>query len=175
MPFQSYCARFGLGVVNNIRTYDTLTLANSGSTDIFICKYTNAGRLVWATRLSGTGNDVGNSISMDSSGNVYVTGTYDSTPITIFNSDGSTFGTLSNAVGTDAFVIKYNTNGIAQWVTRVGGTANEFGNGIFVGLSGNVYVIGSYSTNPVTIYNANGTTFGTLSNSGGPYDVFVVK
>ena len=150
------------------------TLPNSGIYDVFITKYNTNGTAQWATRLGGTGSDYGYSMAVDSSGNIYVTGYYDSNPTTIYNSDGGTFGTLTNSGSNDVFIVKYNTSGIAQWATRLGGTGNDIGNSVASDSSGNIYVTGYYGSNPLTIYNSNGGTFGTLTNSG-IYDVFIVK
>jgi len=160
---------------SGLTTYDTLTLANAGSNDTFLCNYTDTGRLLWAARIAGTASEQGNGVSVDSLGNVYTAGTYASGPLTIYNADGSTFGTLSNAGSTDVFVVKYNSTGTAQWAARLAGTVDEYGNSIAVDSSGNVYVTGSYASNPLTIYNANGTAFGTTLSNAGSYDVFVVK
>ena len=150
------------------------TLVNSGSFDVYIVKYNKAGTAQWATRIAGSTVDAGYGISVDDSGNSYVTGYYDSNPVTIYNSDGSTFGTLVNSGFSDTFIVKYNTSGTAQWATRIADAIIEYGYGISVDDSGNVYVTGTYGANPATIYNADGSTFGTLVNSGS-VDVFVVK
>ena len=150
------------------------TLANAGSYNAFIVKYNTSGTAQWATRIGGTGNDFGQSIAVDSGSNVYVTGNYTSNPVTIYNSNGTTFGTLANAGSDDCFIVKYNTSGTAQWATRIGGTGNDFGYSIAVDSGSNVYVTGYYTSNPVTIYNSGGTTFGTLANAGS-YNAFIVK
>ena len=150
------------------------TLANSGADDAFIVKYNTSGTAQWTTRIGGTGSDTGNGISVDVSGNVYVTGHYLSSPVTIYNADTTTFGTLANSGADDAYIVKYNTSGTAQWATHIGGTSSDLGHAISVDVSGNVYVTGSYLSSPLTIYNAGGSTFGTLANSGST-DAFIVK
>jgi hypothetical protein len=152
------------------------TLANSGSNDVFIMKYDTAGTPQWARRIGGTGGDVGNGISADSAGNVYVTGSYGSNPVTIFNTNNTTaFTTLANSGSFDAFIVKYDTAGTPQWARRIGGTGNDGVNGISADSAGNVYVMGAYSSNPATIFNTNNTTaFTTLANSGS-FDAFIVK
>jgi copper(I)-binding protein len=150
------------------------TLANSGSNDIFVIKYDSSGIAQWATRIAGSGNDVGRSISVDTSGNVYVTGQYASNPVTIFNQGGASFGTLTNSGSFDGFLIKYDSSGVAQWATQIAGSGSDIGYGVSVDGSGNVYVTGQYASSPVTIFNNGGASFGTLTNSGGN-DMFVIK
>jgi hypothetical protein len=152
------------------------TLANSGGNDCFIAKYNTAGTVQWGARTAGTLADQGNGISVDGSGNVYVTGYYNNSPLTLYNSDGSAFATtLANSGGNDCFIAKYNTAGTVQWGARTAGTLADAGNGISIDGSGNVYVTGSYSSNPLTLYNSDGSAFAaTLPNSGST-DCFIAK
>jgi hypothetical protein len=150
------------------------TLSNSGSSDGYIVKYNTSGTAQWATRIAGTGGDYGNAISVDSAGNCYATGSFFSNPLTIYNADGSTFGTLTNSGSNDLYMVKYNTSGTAQWATRAAGTSGDRGNATSSDGSGNSYVAGNFASNPLTIYSADGSTFGTLTNSGSN-DAFIVK
>ena len=150
------------------------TLVNSGTEDVYIVKYNTSGTAQWATRIAGTGGEYGNGISVDSAGNCYATGSFFSNPLTIYNADGSTFGTLTNSGSNDLYMVKYNTSGTAQWATRAAGTSGDRGNATSSDGSGNSYVAGNFASNPVTIYNADGSTFGTLANSGSN-DAFIVK
>ena len=173
MPFQSSCARFGFGG-GNVRI-TSLSLAKSGSFDTYIAKYNTSGDLQWAARIGGTGDDQSYSISTDTSGNVYVTGYYASNPVTIFNANGTSFGTLASVSSSiDVFIVKYNTSGVVQWTARIADIGDDRGYGISTDGSNNVYVTGFYTSNPVTIFNANGTSFGTLANAG-LTDAFIVK
>jgi hypothetical protein len=153
-----------------------LTLTTSGGEDVFIVKYNTSGTAQWVTRIAGSVYDYEGGISVDDTGNLYVTGYYKSNPLTIYNADTSTFGTLTGdpSGDDDVFIVKYNTSGTAQWATRMGGSGDDQGRGIAVDRAGNSYITGSYYSNPVTIYNADTSTFGTLTNSGG-MDVFIVK
>jgi hypothetical protein len=150
------------------------TLACLGSFDGFVVKYDSTGTLLWARRVSGTSSELPLGSSTDSSGNIIVVGYYDSTTLTIYNANGTTFTTLANAGGNDGFVVKYDSSGTPLWARRVSGTSSELPFGSSTDSSGNIIVAGRYDSNPLTIYNANGTTFTTLANAGGN-DVFVVK
>lgn len=153
-------------------------LVASGTRVIHVTKYNTNGTPLWTAAITG-GLQYSTYISSDESGNVYVTGYYSGTTLTVFNSSGVSFGTLSRVGSDDAFIVKYNTSGTVQWITRITGAGFEYGNGISADNSGNVYAVGTYTTNPVTIFNAGGTTaFGTtLANSGsaGTDEIYIVK
>ena len=123
--------------------------------------------LSYSTYLGGSGTDQGSAITVDASGNAYVTGSTGSTDFPT----GSPFQP-ANAGGdsNDAFVTKLNAAGNALvYSTYLGGSANDFGNGIAVDASGNAYVTGS----------TDSTDFPTASliqaAHGGDFDAFVAK
>jgi hypothetical protein len=66
-------------------------------------------------------------------------------------------------------------NASVQWATKIAGSLNEQGNAITVDSNNNVIDIGGYQTNPVSIYNANGTTGKTLANTSGTFDGYITK
>ncbi|MEI7490577.1 MAG: SBBP repeat-containing protein [Bacteroidota bacterium] len=59
------------------------TLTNAGRSDTFIAKYDTGGNVLWANSVGGTGNDEGNSIALDASGNIYIAGWFNS-PVLAF-------------------------------------------------------------------------------------------
>ncbi len=86
----------------------------------------------WVVSYNGPGDsvDVGRSIAVDNSGNVYVTG--------LSCGPGS---------GSDYATVKYNSAGVEEWVSRYNGPGNggDSANAIAVDGSGNVYVTGASS------------------------------
>lgn len=50
--------------------------SNNNSRDIFITKFNSAGEIVWVNQAGGTDNDYGQSVIVDTSGTVYITGTF---------------------------------------------------------------------------------------------------
>ena len=86
------------------------------------------------TFLGGTGDDSGNSIAVDTSGNIYITGW----------SNASWGSPIRPYAGNnyDAFVAKLNPAGVLQWNTFLGGDPNDYGYAISADASGNVYVAG---------------------------------
>jgi len=126
----------------------------SSVTDYVTIKYSPDGTQLWAARYDGPGNsdDSASAIVIDSSGNIYVTGT--------------SFGGSS---GTDYATIKYSPDGNQLWVARYNSPENsdEEAYGLAIDGSGNVYVTGvgyrqSTSADYVTVkYDTNGNRLWT--------------
>jgi len=151
------------GIFEGSATFGSTTLINKSSEyyyDIFIAKLDSSGNWLWAKNAGGTGTDWGHGISVDASGNSYVTGYFDS---------DATFGstTLTNNGGYDIFVAKLDSSGNWLWAKNAGGTGTDWGNGIAVDASGNSYVTGYFQST---------ATFGdiTLTSNGGA-DIFITK
>ncbi len=106
-----------------------------GGKDAFVTQLDSTGARQWNTFLGSTSDDEGNGIAVDGSGDVYVIGTSRAT----WGSPLRTF-----AGGEDAFVAKLNSSGGLQWLTFLGGSAADNGNGIALDKNGNnVYVVGT--------------------------------
>jgi hypothetical protein len=135
----------------------------SGGGDAFVAKLDSSGALQWSTFLGGDGWDgsFGEIIAIDGSGNVYITGESDS-------SWGNPIRTFSG--GCDAFVAKLDSSGALQWSTFLGGEAarGDYGRGIAVDGSGNVYVTGNS-------YGSWGIPINPFYVVGNSYTVFVAK
>jgi hypothetical protein len=119
----------------------------SGSYDAFVTKLNQTGSaLVWSSLLGGSNTDSGIGIALDSSQNVYVTG---STYSTTFPVTGGAYQTAF-AGYQDVFVSKFNSTGTALvYSTLLGGATGTNGNqayqqgsGIAVDSSGYAYVTG---------------------------------
>lgn len=126
--------------------------------------------LSYSSFLGGNGEDEGNAIAIDSTGNAYITGSTVSSDFPTKNPLQASFHGLQ-----DAFVAKFNpaTSGAASllYSTYLGSSnGNAFGLGIAVDSAGNAYVTGGTgSTNFPTTPGAFQTT------AGSPGDAFVTK
>ena len=76
---------------------------NSGYDDIFLVKYNSSGTKQWTKQMGTSSDDRGNSVTTDSSGNIYLTGSTEG------GLDGNT-----NSGDEDIFLMKYNSSGIGQ-------------------------------------------------------------
>ena len=164
--------------VDGLTVFFTLTNSASSVSDVFVVKYDSSGTPLWARRIGGTGNDFATSVTTDSSENIVVTGHYRSTSLNVYAANGTTVSfTLTNTSegGSETFIVKYDFSGTPLWTRKIGGLYNNIVNSVKTDLSGNVIVVGEYSSPSVNIFAANGTTVSfTLSNNGGN-DTFVVK
>ncbi len=149
-------------------TFGSITLTNPGNftADIFVVKYDPAGNVIWAKSYGGTDGDLGNGITVDASGNVYITGWYTSANLTM----GSHTVTNTSTGNSEIFIAKINSAGTTQWLKSVGGTTNERGYGITCDASGNVFVTGGFGSPSVNFGS------GSLTNSGtSTQDFFIAK
>ena len=138
----------------------------AGSTDIFIAKLDNTGNLIWHTFLGSLSSDQGESIVLDTSGNVYITGQS-------WNTWGSP---VNNHAGIgDAVVAKLNNNGNLQWHTFMGSTTGaDGGKAIEVDQSsGDIYITGYSNLTwgaPINVHASSGLAYdgfaAKLNNSG---------
>jgi hypothetical protein len=134
----------------------------------FVTKLNPSGSaLVYSSYLGGSGDDGGQGIAVDASGNAYVTGLTDSTN---FPTTAGAFQTATGGDG-DAFISKINATGTALvYSTYLGGSADDGGEAIAVDASGNAYVTGLTSSTNFPTVNALQPTYGP-----GQSDVFVTK
>ena len=147
------------------------TILTGSQFETFISKYNANGQRLWTRGLGVSQSAEGRAIVIDNAGNVYLTGTF----IGTFTVNGNTFNSFGE---NNFFLIKYNSNGIAQWARKGGATSyvfdnKAFGNGLAVDASGNVYASGTFKGTNV---------FGSLSltsatqNPGYYYDdIFLIK
>jgi hypothetical protein len=79
----------------------------------------------WSKRVGGTELDIGRSVKADASGNVYVSGSYNSASI-IFSDV-----TLSSSASSSIFLVKYDAAGNVIWAATSEGTGivdvNQYG------------------------------------------------
>jgi hypothetical protein len=129
----------------NFPVKSALQTTENGQSNAFVAKINPSGTgLVYSTYVGGSGADSASAIALDSLGNVYITGSTSSQnfPVTAKVFQSTLAGTIN------AFVAKLSASGSAlTYATYLGGSATDDGQGIAVGVSGNVYITGS-TTSP---------------------------
>ena len=143
-------------------------LTSAGGRDVFVQKMDSNGNFLWAKSLGGAQNDMSNSIVIDNTGNLYITGSFLGTAD--FDPNIGTTS-LTSAGGSDIFVQKMDAMGNLLWVKSLEGTGNDSGESIALDGFGNVYITGSFQA---TIDFDPGP--GTMNlTSNGSNEVFVLK
>ena len=118
--------------------------------------------------MGGTGTDRGGQIALDNSGDLYLTGWFQSTAdfdpgIGVYN--------LTSAGNADVFLSKLDTSGNFIWAKRIGGSGNDKGVYISVDTNGRIYTSGIFEG--TVDFDPNASTY-NLSSAGGT-DISICK
>jgi hypothetical protein len=142
------------------------TTYGGGVDDAILVKFDANGQRLWSTYMGGTLHDISSAVTIDTNGDVIITGhTESSTAI-------ATGGAYATAYGLnyDVFISKFNTNGVRQWGTYYGDTGADEAYGITSDASNNIYITG-FTNSLFGI--ATGSGFQTVI--GGMTDAFISK
>ena len=99
----------------------------AGSSDILLVKYNSAGTVQFQVSVGGTGYDGGRGVALDSAGNIYMSGSENST---------------GSPAGNNFFLAKYNSTGTLQWQRILGGANDDVCLGVSIDSSDNIYSFG---------------------------------
>ncbi len=144
-------------------TIEGTVYLNNGSKDFFVIKYDENGNLLNAKTYGGTGGEEAFACSTDDAGNVYVSGNYSSSSMTV-----DTVTMTNPGSGSGAFIMKLDPNLDALWARGFSSDSDDEALGCYADSYGNSVVTGTFSGNSLTIGN------NTLDNNGGD-EIFVAK
>lgn len=131
----------------------------------FITKLDPAGNFSWAKQMGNTNTDIEvNDLAIDATGNVYSTGSFNSTCDFDLGPGTYTITATSSGYDQNAFILKMDASGNFLWVSRIGGTTN-IGNRITNDLSGYIYSTGVISGNSLFFNPVSGASY-SLTGSG---------
>ncbi|MGB7924752.1 MAG: SBBP repeat-containing protein, partial [Pyrinomonadaceae bacterium] len=147
------------------------TVLNSAGSDLVYSTYYGGGVIG-----DGEGNDIGNAIAIDSSGNGYIAGETSSNNLPDKNAFQD--NRASSGEGKDAFVAKFNpaetNNDSFLYGSYLGGTGEDIAHGIAVDAVGNAYVVGQTTSNDLDTGAPSGQPL-RASFNGGALDGFIAK
>jgi hypothetical protein len=150
---------------------------SAGEEDIFLTKINSDGSYGYTKTMGGTDHDFGQSVAIDSSDTVYITGYFRGTAN--FN-PGGTADSHTSAGEEDIFLTKIGSDGSYGYTKTMGGTDHDYGRSVAVDISDNVYITGSFSGTAdfdpgaeADDHTANGSDdiFLTKVNFDGSYDL----
>jgi hypothetical protein len=152
-------------------TIDGVTVTNPSTTiaDLFLAKFNSSNNLVWLRSWGGTSTDFAGGVVCDSAGNVYVSGSHITSGFTV-----GSVTVASPAGGVDAYVLKFNSSGTAQWAATIRSTTNDFANAIDISSDGSEIIVGGRSGSPsvsttLTSANSSTVTIGVGTGATAPY------
>ncbi len=163
---------------------DTFYLSSdNGSQDVFIAKYSDTGKFIWAVRTGGTGDDEVNGIALDVSGNIYTTGAFarivDFDPSATGKYELQSFGSTPSAGNLDIFISKLSPSGAFLWAIQNGCLNADRGNAIAVGqLNREVYTTGFFNAASIADpgnFNSVEDTIWLANKATGSADIFLSK
>lgn len=163
-----YAAGYFSGTVDFDPGTGTSNMTAVNGADVFICKLDPSGNFIWAKQMGGPGFDQPVSVIVDTPGNIYTAGYFQSTAD--FD-PGAGVSPLVSGGGFDAFISKLDASGNFVWAKRLGGNGYDFCNGMAVDAAGNVYTTGIFQN---TADFDPGTGTANLIGMGG-YDAFICK
>ncbi|OHB69328.1 MAG: hypothetical protein A2W23_03740 [Planctomycetes bacterium RBG_16_43_13] len=140
---------------------------NGGLYDVFVTKLNASGSaFVYSTYVGGSSDDRASYLSLDTSGNAYITGETSSV-------DYPTVSAIQGVYGggfLDAFVTKVNASGSALvFSTYIGGSGHEYGGGITLDAAGDIYIAGLTDSTDFPVASP------LQGSNAGWDDVFVTK
>ena len=141
--------------------FDKKFIVSVGNKDVFLVKYNTDGVIQWLKRGgSAIGEDKLSSIAVDSSENIFISGSFSGTAS--FDKKQ-----LKSKGSDDLFLVKYSKEGNVLWAVQSGGKGNEHSQAMELDHAGNIYIAGNFNSS---------FTFGSSKiNSIGDWDVFVLK
>jgi PKD repeat protein len=180
---ETYGSKVAVDAAGNVYVRGTFTsdmtigtsnpVVSAGSTkNMFIAKFNNSGVLVWVQQPIGGNVDEGG-VAVDSAGNVFVSGAFDSNLNFGTNLNGTVIILTNMANGSasfgDAFLAKYNSAGVIQWAQAAGGANGGYYMDIALDAQTNIYAAGGLvSGAAVSKYSPAGTLQWTYAANGPP-------
>jgi hypothetical protein len=136
-------------------------LTSAGLADVFLAKYDSHGVHQWSRRFGDIANDEGNSIELDASGNVVITGAF------VYTVDFGGGPLTSSMYSDDIFLAKFDPAGGHLWSRSLGGASPDLGYDLDVDASGDVLLTG--------IFSGAADFGGGFIAGAGQNDIFVAK
>jgi hypothetical protein len=144
-------------------------LTSAGGHDIFVLKLDASGNFVWAKSVGGPGQDIGESIALDATGNVYITGIFADTAD--FDPGPGVYNLMAPRT-TNVFVEKLDSSGNFVWARQIGDSSSyNWAYGTAADSVGNVYLTGFFDH---TVDFDPGSGIFNLTSKGSS-DIFVLK
>ncbi len=144
----------------------------AGYSDVFILKFNSLGIRQWATYYGGNSVDEAFAICADSQDNIYICGKA-GLNFPVQQLTGAYW--QPNGAGSDAFVLKFNSNGVRIWATYYGGNLGSNANSICADSQDNIYLTGETASTNFPVQQLTGAYWQSMNIAIGIWTVFILK
>ncbi len=152
-----------VGSFNTSATFGSSMITGNLS-EIFLVKYSNGGNLLWAKADGGTGNQFGEKLALNNSGEIFITGNFKPSA-NLANIAGYDFTAYSIQ---DFFVAKYTSLGVGAWAKSGFASPDEFSYSTEIAVVSDELVIAGYFQGVLNFG-------GSAKLAAGDYDIFIAK
>ena len=111
-----------------------------GDKDVVLAKYDSTGRQIWSRSLGVAGSADGYALAAGADGSVTVTGAV----------RGAVGETIDRG-GADGFVARFDSDGVEQWLHRLGGVSDDSVDAVSVAADGTVYLAGRTRSSRIVV------------------------
>ena len=144
------------------------SLTSLGNNDVFFAKYDASGDFVWAKSFGGTQADDLGGISISADNRIYLSGYFRGT---VDLDASATNASFTSAGEIDIFLAAYDDSGNHIWSQTMGGTSDDYCEGLAADETGHIYITGYYAG--TADFDASSNT--THLTSAGFADVFIAR
>lgn len=141
-------------------------LPSKGGSDSWIVSLTQTGSYRWSDRFGGLSNDYGLGVAVDTTGQTFMTGYFDSS----FTAGQTTLTSRGQA---DSYIVKLNSLGAVQTLRQFGGSAQDVSQSVTTSPTGWIALTG-YFFGTGFFNGTNDTVNGALTSSG-QADAFLMQ
>ena len=146
--------------------------SSNGAEDLFVTKLHSDGSYGWTGVMGGDSSDKALGVSVDSAGNVLVTGSFESSSVDFDPTSGEDLHSRKGSL--DVFVTKLMAGGAYGWTGTIGGSSGRgvFASDVALDASGHVLLTGYFWGSDVDFDPTGGED---LHSAIGATDVFVTR
>lgn len=161
------CGLTWSGLAGTIATSGAYQSVFGGGTDAYLVRFDTGGHRIWATYYGGNDADWATGVDCDANGLIYMCGvTASTTGISTPGAQQTTYG--GNPY--DAFVVKFDADGVRKWATYAGGGGSNYPWSISCTGNGKVYLAGDSNENTNIA-----TSTGYHPTKSGGFDWYIVS
>ncbi|MEO0179476.1 MAG: SBBP repeat-containing protein [candidate division WOR-3 bacterium] len=147
---------------------------HSGSQDLFVLKFNRNLTIEWATYYGGSNSDFLQELDIHPSGDIFIVGSTGSINFPTYTSKNSSYYQKKYAGGwRDAYVVRFSKDGERLWATYLGGIDDEDASSISFDKNGNIFIIGSTSSEDFPTHNPGKDAY--FQEYSGLGDIFIMK